>query len=248
LIESADPMRRFPWGATIATAIALAILCGLGVWQLQRRVWKEHLLAQIAERQHAAPTPLADALVKARAGQDMDFTRVTVACPGIDRAPFTELYAVAEGGRAGVRLVSACKATGGGWSGVLVDRGFVDSATKARPAADGASAAPVTVTGVLRTPERPGWFTPKHGPGQPLWFSRDVPGMAATLGLANPAPLMLAAETSTNPDRPELTPSPLPAEIPNRHFEYALTWFGLALVLAGVYAAMVIKHLRGRAG
>jgi surfeit locus 1 family protein len=42
--------RRFPIGLTIATAIAFAISCGLGAWQLKRLAWKTDLLASVAAR------------------------------------------------------------------------------------------------------------------------------------------------------------------------------------------------------
>ena len=42
-----DQARRFPVGLTIAVAISLSILIGLGVWQLQRLAWKESLLARV---------------------------------------------------------------------------------------------------------------------------------------------------------------------------------------------------------
>jgi surfeit locus 1 family protein len=32
--------------------------------------------------------------------------------------------------------------------------------------------------------------------------------------------------------------------LPNRHLEYALTWYGLALTLAGVFAAFARTRLR----
>ena len=33
-------------------------------------------------------------------------------------------------------------------------------------------------------------------------------------------------------------------DLPNRHLEYALTWYGLALTLIGVYAAFAASRLR----
>ncbi len=235
----------FPWVATVATAICLVILIGLGVWQLQRRVWKEHMLAQVAALQHASAQPLAPVLDHARQGADVAFTRVKVTCRGLDHAPAQELYALVDG-KPGVRLVSACVSSGGGWSGVLVDRGFIDQTIKARPPEDGASSADVEITGVLRKGEKAGPIQPKHSATQPLWFARDVSGMAEALRFDKPAPLMLAAETSSNPDFSALKPAALPSDVPNRHLEYALTWFGLAGVLAAFYAAMVGKRLRAR--
>ena len=57
--------------------------------------------------------------------------------------------------------------------------------------------------------------------------------------------MFLFAETRINPDLAALTPAPLPVEIPNNHFQYALTWFGLAGALAGVYGAALFRRLKG---
>ena len=171
--------------------------------------------------------------------------RVRLACPGISGAAFVELYGLLDGDP-GRRLVSACPLAAGGSDTLLVDRGFIADAETARPAVRTATpgGAPEMVTGILRVPDRPGAFTPEADLSKRLWFSRDVVAMAATLGVSRPAPVMLMAESRTNPDFPALTPSPLPAVISNRHMEYALTWFGLAGALAGVYAARLWKHFR----
>jgi surfeit locus 1 family protein len=70
--------------------------------------------------------------------------------------------------------------------------------------------------------------------------------MAQALKADNPAPYFLMAETSTNPDFPALKPAPAPADIPNNHLSYAITWFGLAGALVGVYAALLRKKMQGR--
>ena len=100
--------RRFPIGLTIATAVSLVILCALGGWQLQRLAWKQDLLHRIDALQHAPARPLAQVLTEAAAGKDVDFTRVTADCPGIDRAPAERVYALS-GGDMGARLISACE-------------------------------------------------------------------------------------------------------------------------------------------
>jgi surfeit locus 1 family protein len=238
---SAVARGRFPVGLTLATAIALAILIGLGVWQLQRLKWKEGLLAHIAALQSAKAAPAGAVLDDLARGRDVDFTRVTATCPGLASAPFLELYAVREGG-AGVRLISACEVPSFRYRTILVDRGFVPDTASDRPKVDPADRRPVTVTGVLRKPDRPSFISPKNRPGH--WFTRDIPAMAAALGAPAPAPVFLFAETPTNPALKALTPAPLPAEIPNRHLEYAITWFGLAAALLGVYAASLFRRVR----
>jgi surfeit locus 1 family protein len=230
--------RRFPIGLTTATLIALAILLALGTWQLRRLEWKRDLLEKIAALQAAPAQPLAPVLAKQSAGGDVDFTRVRVACPGLAKAKFVELYGLRDG-QPGSRVISACALTGAAYPVILVDRGFVDGAISARPPV-AADTTPIEIVGVLRSPDAANTFTPANAPN--MFFSRDAAVMAKTLGVSNPAPVFLMAETSTNPDWAALIPAPIPAEISNRHLEYALTWYGLAAALLGVYAAMLFKR------
>jgi len=242
--RAAKPAAKgFPVGLTIATAIALAILIGLGVWQLQRLKWKEALLADIA-RAEAAPAvaiePVLDALAN---GHREDFRRVRVSCRGLAHAPALELYSL-RGGEIGSRLISSCFVVNGVYRSILVDRGFIPDTVAARPAVDPSDPAPVELVGVLRAPERGNFATPRNTPGR--WFLHDAPAMGRALHADQPvAPLFLMAETSSNPDFKALEPAPFPLDIPNRHLEYALTWFGLAGALAGVYGAAVFKRMRG---
>jgi len=238
----AAPRGGFPVGLTIAVAIALAILVALGVWQLQRLKWKEGLLAHIAALQSAKAVDVGPVLDRLAHGANVDFTRVTVTCPGLSTAPFLELYGVRDA-EAGARLISACQVASARYRTVLVDRGFIADTTTARPKVDPAARQPTTVVGVLRAPDRGNPFMPKNRPTR--WFTRDVPAMAGVLHAAAPAPVFLFAETPANPELAALVPAPLPSEIPNRHLEYALTWFGLAAALLGVYAAMLFR--KGRA-
>lgn len=229
----------FPVGLTAATAIALIILLALGTWQLQRLHWKQGLLDRIAALQAAPAQPLGPVLDRVAQGADADFTRVKVSCPGLATAPYLELYGL-RAGQAGARLISACRTDSARYRTILVDRGFVVDTVSARPPVDATATAPVEVTGVLRAPEPGNSFTPPNTTQR--WFTRDAAAMAAALKAPEPAPLFLMAETATNPEWKALVPAPIPAEIPNRHLEYALTWYGLAAALLGVYAAMLFRR------
>ena len=233
-----EPRRGFPVGLTIAVAIALAILVALGTWQLQRLAWKRDVLERIAALEAAPAQPIGPVLERLAEGADADFTRVTATCPGLASAAFLELFSVRQG-QAGSRLISACRVESGRYATVLVDRGFVADAISARPSV-AAGAAPVEVTGVLRRPEPGNAFSPTNQPGR--WYTRDVAAMAAQLQAPSPAPLFLMAETPSNPEWKALVPAPIPSDIASRHMEYALTWYGLAGALLGVYAAMLFRR------
>lgn len=237
-----DP-KGFPVGMTVAAAIAFVILIGLGVWQLQRLKWKEALLAGIARAEAAPAVPLGPVLDALARGRNEEFVRVKVTCPGLARAPALELYSLREG-QIGARLISACPVVSGVYRSILVDRGFIPDTVSARPLPDPTIHDPVEVTGVLRAGERGNFTTPPATTTK--WYLHDARKMAAALRADAPtAPLFLMAETSTNPDFKPLNPAPFPVDIPNRHLGYALTWFGLAGALAGVYGAAVFKRMRG---
>jgi surfeit locus 1 family protein len=234
--------RGFPVGLSLATAIAFAILIGLGVWQLQRLKWKEALLLHVARLEGAAPQSLEYTLDLLARGRDVEFTRVSVVCPGLAGAPYLEVYDLRDG-VVGARLVSACPVDSDSYRTILVDRGFVPDTTPARPPVDAKDMTPIEVVGVLRKPERGNFATPASRPGH--WYLHEVGPMARALNAPAPAPVLLFAESRVNPSIGALVPAPMPAQIPNRHLEYALTWFGLAGALAGVYGAAVFKRMRG---
>ena len=121
---------------------------------------------------------------------------------------------------------------------VLVDRGWVP-AVRQDPAGPrpGQVAGEVVVEGRLRhlAGVRPGWFVPAPDPEAGLWFAYDLSAMAGALGIAL-APAVVEAEGRAGPDGwPE--PGIRTTAIANNHLQYAITWFGLALGLLGVWIA-----------
>lgn len=228
---SSSPPRAFPVLLTILTAAALAVLVSLGVWQMQRLAWKEGLLARIEAARTAPPVSLDEALAR----PDPEFARVALVCRGLDRALYVELQTLLDG-EPGVRLVSLCSPD----TPLLVDRGFVAETISARPPADGGTM-PVTVRGVLRRGEAANAFTPPPETGRV--YVRDLTALAGQLG-GGRTDIMLVAETSSNPEWRALRPEALPGGLTNNHLGYALTWFGLALALIGVYAALIYRRIR----
>lgn len=232
----AEGRARFPWGLTVASALAFALLVSLGVWQVQRLQWKEGLIAESEAAATAPPQPLATVLAAA----DPEFRKATLVCPGLASAPFAELQTIQEG-QAGVRLISACRpdAAGPTW---LVDRGFVADTISARPPV-APSGTPVEITAEVRHTPPPGPMA--AAPAGLHFYARDTPAMARALDIAGPvAPQTLYALTSTNPEWAALQPSAPPAAFSNSHLGYAITWFGLALALAGTYVALLRRKLR----
>ena len=226
----------------IAVTAGVAILIGLGVWQVQRLRWKEDLLARIAALQGAPAEPLAVVLnrlpAQGQAGSgQVNYVRVQTACPTLEQTPTLHLYSIRDGVM-GDRMITACPLQGGPYRSLLVDRGFAPAERVASIAPGPAVTAPVI--GVLRGAERSSWLSPPNDPAANDWHSRDIPAMAAALGAPSPAPVFLMLE-SPKPHGLGPTPAAIPTDIPNNHLGYALTWFGLAAGLIGAYASSLLR-------
>lgn len=234
----------FPFGQAVVVALAIAIMIGLGVWQLQRLAWKTDILARIDAARTAPARPVADALAD---GSNGAFAHVVAVCPGLSTAPFVELYAI-RSGNAGSRLVSLCPIEAGPFDAILIDRGFVADTVSARPPVVIGDLRPIGVRGLLRRGEGGNLFSPPNDPAHKRFYTRDIPALASALGSRRPAPYVLMAETSSNPDWPVLLAEAAPAEISNNHLAYALTWFGLAAALIGVFGARIRSWAQNRKG
>ena len=236
----ANPRPGFPIGLTLVMLVAMAILIGLGVWQVKRLRWKEHLLAEVAAAQNAPPEPLQVVLGQGVDGLDTDYRKVQLDCPGVETTPFIKLYALRDAVQ-GYRIVTACSLSGAAYGSILVDRGFVsnDDAARLKPGAGLPVSEPLI--GVLRRGDKRNFVTPPNQPGQGLWYWRDIPAIAAAVGARNPAPTFMMLQSPAPKDFGP-TPAPTPTDIPNNHLQYAGTWFGLAIALAGVYLAMLWRR------
>ncbi len=227
-------MRRPPLKATLAAALAFALLVGLGVWQLERLAWKETVIARIAARAKAAPQALPPrAQWAALRPEDYDYRRVVARGRFVPDRQVRVFRASAPGGVSGegpgyVYLAPFETADGV----VVVNRGFAPLAR-----ADAIAPPPsreTEISGLMRPPEPRNAFTPADTPDKGLWYTRDGPAIAAALGFPQAAPFTIDADPAPGVALPRGGATEM--SIPNNHLSYAFTWFGLAGALAVVFA------------
>ena len=236
---SNDPSKaarpRFPVVLTVLTAASLVALVSLGTWQVQRLQWKEDLIAAAEMAAETPPAPVDQVL----ASDAPEFRKVMMVCRGLNTAPFVELRSIEEG-QPGFRLISACPLEDG--RAILVDRGFIAQELTARPVVRAGYTMPVSFVGVVREVVKPSSMTPP--PEGNVFFGRDAAAMAKVLGVTGElSPWLVYAESDVNPEVEGLHPSVPPAAFSNNHAGYAATWFGLAVVLIGVYIGLLRRRL-----
>jgi surfeit locus 1 family protein len=221
-----------------AVMAALAVLLGLGTWQMLRRAEKHALIARIEAQMNAAPVSLPAAIADPVA---FDYRRVTVRGRYLHGREMLLLNRV-RNGVAGVHVITPLVREDG--PTVLVDRGW---APLARPADDpafvGQPPGSLTVSGVARVPVKTGAFTPDNDPARGLWFTIDLAAMAAAKGIAPVAPVLVVSDVPPDGIRKYPIPVPVRAGLRDDHLQYALTWYSLALVLVGV---VIAARRRGR--
>ncbi|HXG77950.1 MAG TPA: SURF1 family protein [Methyloceanibacter sp.] len=227
------------------TLVALAVLIGLGVWQLRRLEWKEGLIAQIEARIASDPIALKETENLAHEGHDPSYYRVRVE-GRFHHAKELYLYALSDG-KPGWHVITPLETASGKM--VLVDRGFVpDDRKDPSSRREGQIAGVTTVTGIVRVPDKQGLFTPDNEPKANRWFWRDLDAMSRAIvpeGTVTVAPFFLEADASPVPGGwPKGGQTRV--DIPNDHLQYAITWFLLAAALLIVYGAFVFGRYRRR--
>lgn len=253
---------------TLAALAGLAVLIGLGNWQIERKRWKEDLIAKIAAGVKSDPiliSPVDPALLSSAFKEPVPDPKSVIVLP----SEYTHVAVRGHFHHDKERYLYAPTRDGLGWhvyaplelasqQVVWINRGFVPDAKKA-PATrlEGLVPGEVEVRGLARLPAGRGLFTPANDVSGNLWFWPDIRAMTAATfpestqkvpgGPQTAKAWNLVIEADARPEPPGGLPrgGVTRLQLPNRHLEYALTWYGLALTLIGVYLAFAVSRLRG---
>ncbi len=215
---------------SVTVIVMMAILIGLGSWQVYRLQWKDSILARIADAELAAPVPLKPdpkpyTKVAATGRFRFDLTaQFGAEVRDTNRGPIMGSYQIVPLERDGLPPI-------------LVDRGWVPQ-MRETPLDDPAGL--VTITGYIRPEERARWFSPTNDVATRQFFTLDPDAIAGAIGLATPMPFTLVALGPSSPVSFPVPAQHLPRP-PNNHLSYAITWYGLAVALVVIFIVWARK-------
>lgn len=230
----------------------LALLIGLGTWQLQRKAWKDALLGQLREQTGRVPAAYSSWLARNKSKtqpSEGDPISADLFAPVVVEGRFRhadEVYVfTSRRGQPGYLVFTPFEEKSG--KTVLVNRGFVPEHLRERgKRLLEIAKKDVEVRGFIRAPERSGWFTPEPDIDKRIWYIADLQAMAERTKVAAETTHFVEADDTPNPggwpngrDAQELL-----SAIPNKHIGYALTWFGLAVALCIVFGFFVRNQFR----
>lgn len=220
-------IRFLPLGFVL---IGIAILLGLGTWQMHRLDWKNAIIAQ-------RDAGLAEPPLEIAAGidnwEDLDFR--TVKLKGMFRHDLEQRYGVrARNNVLGHHVLTPFRQSDG--RVFLVDRGWVPADKTDRHArGEQQQTGLISLGGIarFRQNDRPGWFTPDNDPSARHWYHYDLAAMETAIGL-DLAPLVIEVDATPNSGGLPIGGQTM-IKLANNHLQYAMTWYGLAVALLGVY-------------
>nr|CAI5824723.1 unnamed protein product [Callosobruchus analis] len=223
----------FAWSLLSIPAATFA----LGVWQVQRKKWKEQLLVELYSRTHSDPVPLPANLEDIQA---LDYRPVRVKGEFLhDKELYLGPRSLLTNGDASTKssLISSKTNTNQGYliitpfklkdrdETILVNRGWVPvQHKKPNTREDGQVKGEVDVIGVVRTHENRPVFALKHKEDSRIFFYRDLPAMARSAEADQ-----IYIDATNDFDVPG---GPIGGQtrisLRNEHLSYILTWFSLS--------------------
>lgn len=242
------------WPIVVAAAAGIALLLGLGSWQVMRLQWKLDLIEKRSSSLTGNPVTIYDIEAGMEHGYDVDFLRVRL--NGSYRHHATRHVYRARGDRPGYQVITPFVDKSG--FVVFVDRGFIDQRMLKVPIA-GDTRQPegeLTITGVTRNRASDrNMFSPEADTDAGIWYWYDLVGISASMpsnlldGYEGPEPITSAMFVQLEPGGEPGTgqwpdPEDLKVELPNNHLQYAFTWYSLAFVLAVMSWLFIRKRRR----
>ena len=242
----------------LAAGVMFAGFFALGTWQLYRLQWKLALIARVDARVHAAAVAAPSMAQWPQLNAEADEYRRVQLSGVLLNATTTQALASLDRGIGYWVMTPLCTADGGI---VMINRGFIPAGeggwkpqpAPAHAAADAcrnATGPTVAISGLLRLSEPSGRLR-QNEPARNYWYTRDLHAIAQARGLPAVAPYFVDADEASAKaagavDGVQPTGGLTVISFPNNHLVYAITWYGLALMVAAAFAWAVRDARKGR--
>ncbi len=229
-------MRLSTIAVVVFMVIGIAVLCGLGTWQVKRLYWKEALIEKVEKRISIAPVTIDEFVSKQKNQEDWPYTPIMT--KGIyDHSKEVFFFTTSNKGQAGWNVNTPMLLENGKY--LIVNRGFIpyemrNPADRLKGQVEGIQ----ELVGLVRIAEieKPNSFFPENNPDKREIYWRDIKLMTNLMGKDGGrefVPFFVDAnDEPIEGDWPKGGTTII--AFPNSHLQYAVTWYGLALALLGV--------------
>ncbi|GLV33933.1 Surfeit 1 [Carabus blaptoides fortunei] len=225
---------------------------GLGTWQVQRKKWKESLIAELHSRTQSRPVPLPEDLSELK---ELEYHPIHVKGYFLhakelymgprslllhgDASTAGGLMSKNQSKNSGYLVVTPFKLADRDVT-ILVNRGWVPGNNKdPRTRIQGQINGEVELVGVVRLNENRPTFIPNNRPESNSWFYRDLETMSK---LTNSAPVFLDVISEFDvPGGPKGGQTRV--TLRNEHLSYVFTWYSLCGFTSFMWYRQFLKGL-----
>ena len=227
----------------ILSLVGVLILVMLGNWQMRRKAWKRDLIQLVQERIGSEPVDIESLSQRALEGKDIRYQPIKVT--GAFDFAHERFYFLPFKNQTGWHVFTPLRLSSGDI--VFIDRGFVPESFKQQNSRrDGLPTGQVEIEGLARPfQDNQGMFVPDNNPRDNQWYWRDGKALYDSMPgyQGQRFAFMIDAKKSAQYGKwPRAGVTRI--KFQDKHLGYALTWYGLALTLVGVFGVFSYVRLR----
>ena len=217
---------------TVFFVFSLIILVSLGTWQVKRLIWKNDLISFYLKQ---STNNIINLHKENFVSEEIEYRKVRLTGKFLNKKE-VHITGKTYEGNAGFHVVTPFLMQNGNY--VLVNRGWVSENYKeAKSRSFSLINEETSVIGLIRYPQKKGYFVPENEPDNGFWFTIKPTEIKKHLKIDKETFIIKFYVDALRQEKKINLPIGIKEKINirNQHLSYAITWYSLAIVLMIIY-------------
>jgi len=217
---------------TVFFVFSFIILLSLGTWQVKRLIWKNDLISFYLKQ---STNNIINLHKENFVSEEIEYRKVRLTGKFLNKKE-VHITGKTYEGNAGFHVVTPFLMQNGNY--VLVNRGWVSENYKeAKSRSFSLINEETSVIGLIRYPQKKGYFVPENEPDNGFWFTIKPTEIKKYLKIDKETFIIKFYVDALRQEKKINLPIGIKEKINirNQHLSYAITWYSLAIVLMIIY-------------
>ena len=217
---------------TVFFVFSFIILISLGTWQVKRLIWKNDLISFYLKQ---STNNIINLHKENFVSEEIEYRKVRLTGKFLNKKE-VHITGKTYEGNAGFHVVTPFLMQNGNY--VLVNRGWVSENYKeAKSRSFSLINEETSVIGLIRYPQKKGYFVPENEPDNGFWFTIKPTEIKKHLKIDKETFIIKFYVDALRQEKKINLPIGIKEKINirNQHLSYAITWYSLAIVLMIIY-------------
>ena len=217
---------------TVFFVFSFVILVSLGTWQVKRLIWKNDLINFYLKQ---STNNIINLHKENFVSEEIEYRKVRLTGKFLNKME-VHITGKTYEGNAGFHVITPFLMQNGNY--VLVNRGWVSENYKeAKSRSFSLINEETSVIGIIRYPQKKGYFVPENEPDNGFWFTIKPTEIKKHLKIDKETFIIKFYVDALRQEKKINLPIGIKEKINirNQHLSYAITWYSLAIVLMIIY-------------